>query len=55
VDIVLTEGEREVMKSLQRKSEQATEMFSMLVAEMGQALAVMRDETNKKTEVPSWL
>lgn len=55
VDIVLTEGEREVMKSLQRKAEQADEMFSKLVAEMGQALAVMRDQQTKKTEVPSWL
>ena len=55
VDIVLTEGEREVMKSLQRKAEQADEMFSKLVAEMGQAMSVGRDEQTKKTEVPAWL
>jgi len=55
VDIVLTEGEREVMKSLQRKAEQADEMFTKLVAEMGQAMSVGRDEQIKKTEVPAWL
>jgi hypothetical protein len=32
VDIVTTEGEREVMQSLQRKAGQAEEMFSRLVA-----------------------
>lgn len=55
VDIVLTEGEREVMKSLQRKSSQADEMFSNLVAEMSQSMAVERDERSNKVEVPSWL
>lgn len=55
VDIVTTEGEREVMQSLQRKAGQAEEMFSRLVAEMGQALAVGRNTNTRKTEVPSWL
>lgn len=55
VDIVTTEGEREVMRNLQRKAEQAEEMFSRLVAEMNEALHVERDTETHKIEVPSWL
>lgn len=56
VDIVTTEGERGVMRNLQRKAEQADAMFSRLVIEMNQALAIAR--TNNMTEpveVPAWL
>jgi hypothetical protein len=56
VDIVTTEGERGVMRNLQRKAEQADKMFSNLVAEMNQALAIERvNNMTKKIEVPSWL
>lgn len=56
VDIVTTEGERGVMKNLQRKSDQADKMFSNLVAEMNNAINLSRAEIgNKKMEVPSWL
>ena len=56
VDIVTTEGERGVMRNLQRKAEQAEAMFSRLVAEMNQALAIDRiNNMTKKIEVPSWL
>ena len=56
VDIVTTEGERGVMRNLQRKAEQADAMFSRLVAEMNQALAIDRiNNMTKKIEVPSWL
>jgi hypothetical protein len=56
VDIVTTEGERGVMQNLQRKAEQADEMFSRLVAEMNNALAIERENTmTKKIEVPAWL
>ncbi len=56
VDIVTTEGERGVMRNLQRKAEQADEMFSRLVAEMNQALAIERaNHLTKKMELPSWL
>ena len=56
VDIVTTEGERGVMRNLQRKSEQADEMFSHLVAEMNQARAIDRvSYATGKMEVPSWL
>ena len=56
VDIVTTEGERGVMQNLQRKAEQADEMFSRLVAQMNNSLSISRT-TNQtgKIEVPSWL
>lgn len=56
VDIVTTEGERGVLKNLQRKSEQADRMFSNLVAEMNACMAIerARDFTNTQ-QVPSWL
>jgi hypothetical protein len=44
------------MRNLQRKAEQADEMFSHLVAEMNNALGIERAKTNiKQLEVPSWL
>jgi hypothetical protein len=56
VDIVTTEGERGVMKNLQRKATQADEMFSRLVAEMNNALAIERaNNMTKELEIPSWL
>lgn len=56
VDIVTTEGERGVMRNLQRKSDQADAMFSRLVAEMNNALAIERaNNMNSQVEVPSWL
>ncbi len=56
VDIVTTEGERGVMRNLQRKADQADAMFSRLVAEMNNALAIERtNNMTKKVQVPSWL
>jgi len=56
VDIVTTEGERGVMRNLQRKAAQADTMFSNLVAEMNQALIIERSNNmTKKVQVPSWL
>ena len=56
VDIVTTEGERGVMRNLQRKAAQSDTMFSHLVAEMNQALAIERaTNMTKKMELPSWL
>lgn len=56
VDIVTTEGERGVMRNLQRKADQADEMFSHLVREMNNALGIERANTSiKQMEVPSWL
>lgn len=56
VDIVTTEGERGVLKNLQRKAAQADVMFSNLVAEMNAAQAIDRLSAFSKTqEIPEWL
>lgn len=56
VDMVTTEGEREVLANLQHKAVQADEMFTELVAEMGSAQTVRVDRKATTTEeVPSWL
>lgn len=56
VDIVLTEGERRIMENLDRKRQQAEEMFSNLVAEMSHAAGIMAASSHDNaTEVPSWL
>jgi hypothetical protein len=56
VDIITTEGERGVMRNLQRKAEQADTMFSNLVAEMNNAQHIARSVTDsKQIEVPTWL
>jgi len=56
VDIITTEGERGVLRNLQRKAEQADTMFSNLVAEMNAAQAIDRaSQFTKAQEVPQWL
>ena len=56
VDIVATEGEVFVQENLQRKADQAAEMFTSLVAHMNDSMEVERlFSYNKKVEVPSWL
>jgi len=56
VDIVATEGEAEIQKNLQRKSDAAAEMFARLVAHMNDSLSVARVTThNTPMEVPTWL
>jgi hypothetical protein len=56
VDIVTTDGERGVMKNLQRKAEQADAMFSRLVAEMNHAKGIAHvNQMTNRVEVPSWL
>lgn len=56
VDIITTEGERGVLKNLQRKAAQADEMFSRLVEEMNRAVAIDRvSNMNNRMELPSWL
>jgi hypothetical protein len=56
VDIVTTEGERGVMKNLQRKSLAADRMFSSLVAEMNEATKIERAiNFTGKEKVPTWL
>ena len=56
VDIVMTEGERKIMKNLQRKAKDAERMFDNLVAEMNSAVGIERvDKMTNGMEVPIWL
>jgi hypothetical protein len=56
VDIVTTEGERGITRNLQRKADQADEMFSRLVAEMNNAMRIERaNNATQPVEIPSWL
>lgn len=55
-DIVTTEGEKDVLANLQRKSIAADKMFAGLIAHMNQALGIERTQKfNELGEVPSWL
>jgi hypothetical protein len=56
VDIITTEGERGVLKNLQRKATQADTMFNSLVSEMNRSMSIDRITTfTKQQEVPQWL
>jgi hypothetical protein len=56
VDIVTTEGEKSVLKNLQRKAVAADRMFSSLVAEMNRAQGIGRPVPFIQQEtMPSWL
>jgi hypothetical protein len=56
VDIVCSEGETRVKENLQRKSAQADRMFTSLVAEMNNAMRIVRGAIyDTKLEVPPWL
>ncbi len=56
VDIVATEGEIEIQQNLQRKSQQADQMFTELVRHMNDSLLIERVQNyNKQMEVPKWL
>lgn len=55
VDVITTEGGRDVYANLQRKSDQADRMFGALVDHMNNALAVERARYEQKIEVPAWI
>lgn len=56
VDIVTTEGDRDVLKNLRRKSAQADQMFNHLVREMNAALSIARHtQFVTEEEIPQWL
>jgi hypothetical protein len=56
VDIVMTEGERKIMKNLQRKNESAMKMFNNLVLEMNNSVKHTSNIHYTKQEVlPQWL
>lgn len=56
VDIVMTEGERKVMKNLKRKAVAADVMFTNLVLEMNNSIGIKHEnKMTKEMEVPTWL
>lgn len=55
VDVITTEGGRNVLGNLQRKAAQADEMFTSLVAHMNQARGIESVAYDNAVEVPSWL
>jgi len=56
VDVITSEGERGVFANLRRKSDQADQMFAMLVGYMNDALKIdNRTYFNNKMELPQWL
>lgn len=55
VDTVMTEGERKIIENRQRKADQAQAMFSNLIAEMNNAMAVNSAKAfDQAMEVPAW-
>jgi hypothetical protein len=56
VDIVLTEGDRLVMRNMMQKGAAAERMFANLVAEMNNSMSIKKENKHtNKMEVPSWL
>ena len=52
MDVVSTEGEKEVMDNLQRKQKQADEMFGALVRHVQEAVGIVRTEMSENKIVP---
>lgn len=55
VDVITTEGGKNILASLQRKTEQADAMFTALVHHMNAARDVDRVAYDNDVEVPAWL
>ena len=55
VDVITTEGGRNVLANLRRKADSADVMFSSLVEHMNDARRVDPHEYNHRIEVPAWL
>lgn len=55
VDVIATEGGRNVLANLQRKATQADAMFDQLVAHMNQAQSIESVTYDKRIEMPKWL
>lgn len=55
-DIVTTEGEKDVLQNLQRKSKAADQMFAGLIAHMNNSMSIERSVKFTKTAgAPTWL
>jgi hypothetical protein len=56
VDMITTEGQANVLRNLERKTEAASKMFDQLTTLMWQELKIeKRSESNVKEALPSWL
>ena len=56
VDVITTKGGEAILANLQRKAEQADQMFSALIHHMNHALRIDRERTfTEPMEVPTWL
>ena len=55
VDVITSEGGRNVLANLQRKADQADRMFSALVEHMNEAQRVSGARYDTRLEMPSWL
>ena len=56
VDIITTDGQSDILRNLQRKSDAAEKMFSNLVTMMWRELKIVqRNECTNDMEVPTWL
>jgi hypothetical protein len=56
VDMITSEGERDVIINLRRKAESSEKLFSKLVSLMNNELEIeKKDNTNTKEQLPSWL
>jgi hypothetical protein len=55
VDVITTIGGHNVLANLQRKADQADQMFAALVAHMNDAQKITGTTYDRKIEVPAWL
>jgi len=55
VDVIATEGGRNVLANLERKAEQADAMFTALGTHMNDALTVQGHNYDREIQVPTWL
>lgn len=55
IDVVTTNGGKNVLANLQRKAKQADAMFTELVAHMNEARAIDKHSYDQEMEIPAWL
>ena len=56
VDVITTEGEVEVLKNLQKKSQAADKMFDELLRFMNDSINIKLDDNfNQQERIPEWL
>jgi superfamily II DNA or RNA helicase len=55
-DLIYTDSDKNMIENLQRKKNQANEMFDNLIQEMNNSLSIQKNENfSKNMEVPKWL